>query len=105
MLAELDVNGDGLVSRDEFLGGVRALVYGTDHDRLAFAFRLHDHDRDGFLSLLELERMIAIGLAENDVEVRGTDSAEALARALLAAADHDGDGCISLAELEHIARQ
>ena len=53
VLHALDSNGDGLISRDEFLVGVRALVAGTDRDRLRFAFRLHDDDDDGGIDLEE----------------------------------------------------
>jgi predicted ferric reductase/Ca2+-binding EF-hand superfamily protein len=105
MLGALDTNGDGVVSREEFLEGVRALVYGTDRDRLKFAFRLHDHDGDGYLSLEELERMIAIGLAEDELEADATQPPEVLALALLRAADRDGDGRVSFAELESMVQE
>jgi len=105
ILAQLDADGDGVVSREEFFDGVRGLVYGTDHDRLMFAFRLHDHDGDGYLSLVELERMIAIGLAEDGIEAQANQSTETLARALLDAADRDGDARISFAELELLVRE
>ncbi len=104
MLAQLDTDADGSVSRAEFMEGVRKLVYGTDNDRLTFAFRLHDHDGDGYLSQTELERMIAIGLAEDDIEPDEEHSPETLALGLLQALDADRDGRVSFAELERLVR-
>ena len=100
VLAAFDRDGDGRVGRDEFLDGVRALVFGTDREKLAFAFRVHDTDDDGALDRNDVFRMIALSLAESEVVGRAAEAPERLAQALFRAADTDGDGRISLDELE-----
>ena len=95
-----DRNADGLIDRDEFLSGVRALVFGNDRDKLYFAFRLHDHDGDGAISETEMFRMIAIALAESDVAEKATQPSERLARNLFTVVDADRDGKLSFAEFE-----
>jgi predicted ferric reductase/Ca2+-binding EF-hand superfamily protein len=94
-----DTNGDGVITKDEFLNGARALVLGSDRDKLLFAFRLHDHNGDGYLDRQEIERMIAMSLAESEIAESATQSPEYLARALLATADRDRDGRVSFDEL------
>ena len=42
--------------------GVRKLVFGPPHDKLLFAFRVHDDNGDGRISREELLRMITISL-------------------------------------------
>src|SRR5689334_11581624 len=66
VLAAFDRNRDGVIRRDEFIEGVRQLVFGSDRDKLRFAFRIHDHDGDGFLDQNEIYRMVAVSLAESD---------------------------------------
>ena len=105
VLQIFDTNGDGFVDKGEFLAGVRALVFGSDREKLLFAFRLHDHDGDGALEEQELLRMIAISIAESDVVERPTQTAEQLARALLSLADRNRDGRVSFDELEAVVRQ
>ena len=104
ILRIFDTNGDGRITKDEFLAGVRTLVLGTDRDKLSFAFRLHDHDGDGTLDRLELERMISISLAESDIEERGTQTSGTLAQALLTTADRNGDGRLSFDEFEALVQ-
>jgi predicted ferric reductase/Ca2+-binding EF-hand superfamily protein len=105
VLAGFDLNRDGVIAKDEFIAGVRALIAGTDQEKLSFAFRVHDHDGDGALSRDELLRMIAISLSESDVTERVTQPAERLAQSLFAAADKNADGRLSFAEFEAVVRK
>lgn len=102
VLRRFDRDGDGLVRRDEFLEGVRRLVFGTDREKLQFVFALHDHDGNGTLGQDELFRMIAISLAEADVRTERSISPERLAAALMSAADRDRDGRITFDEFEAV---
>ncbi len=99
-----DENGDGVISKQEFLDGVRALLLGTDQEKLRFAFRLHDDDGDGFIDKEELFRMIAVSLAESDVAERVSQPPAQLVAALLNAADKNRDGRLSFEELEAVVR-
>ena len=99
----LDRDGNGVLTRDEFLAGVRTLVFGTDRDKLSFAFRLHDENGDGYIDRKELEGMIAISLAEAQLNQQGNQAA-ALTNAVFARADVNKDGRISFEELETIVR-
>ena len=105
VMACFDLDADGVISKEEFLAGVRALLVGTDREKLEFAFRLHDENGDGFIDREELFRMIAVSLAESDVAERVTQPPAQLAAALLKAADKDGDGRLSFEELEAVVRQ
>ncbi|HEX7671277.1 MAG TPA: EF-hand domain-containing protein [Polyangiaceae bacterium] len=100
VLSWFDRDGNGSVSRDEFLSGARSLVFGTDREKLKFAFGLHDDDGDGFIDRQELFRMISISLAESDVAEKASQPPEYLTRVLLAAADRNQDGRISFDEFE-----
>jgi Ca2+-binding EF-hand superfamily protein len=75
----LDQNQDGVIRRGEFIDGVRRLVFGTDREKLLFAFRMHDHDGDGTLGQQELLRMITMSLAEEEVQSRVSQPPSGLA--------------------------
>jgi predicted ferric reductase/Ca2+-binding EF-hand superfamily protein len=102
VLAAFDRDGNGTISYDEFLAGVRRMVFGTDREKLELAFAMHDDDGDGALSELDLTRMIAIALGESGIVASDRHSPEAMARALIRNADRDGDGRISLDELHAV---
>jgi predicted ferric reductase/Ca2+-binding EF-hand superfamily protein len=101
VFAAFDGDRDGFVRREEFIETARRLVNGSVRDKLAFAFRVHDHDGDGFIEEQEMLRMIAIGLAESEIAERATQPAETLTRALFHAVDTNRDGRISFDEFEH----
>ena len=105
VLAAFDTNRDGFIDRAEFLAGVRALVFGTDREKLAFAFRIHDHDGDGALGQQDLLRMITMALGESGVVERATQPPEVLTRILFGIADRNRDGRISFEELEAVVRR
>jgi predicted ferric reductase/Ca2+-binding EF-hand superfamily protein len=100
VFAAFDLDHDGFVRREEFIEIARRLVNGSVRDKLAFAFRVHDHDGDGFIEEQEMLRMIAIGLAESEIVERPTQPAEQLTRALFHAVDTNRDGRISFDEFE-----
>ncbi len=104
VLEVFDRNHDGSIDKEEFLEGVRKLVFGSDHDKLLFAFRVHDHDGDGCITQEELLRMITMSLGESDV-VRATQPPEQLTRALFWAADANRDDVITFDELEAVLKK
>ena len=105
VLRAFDRDENGVIDRSEFLEGVRALVFGTDREKLWFAFRMHDHDGDGSLDRQEVLRMITLCIAESDVAVRAAQPPEHLVHALFAAADKNRDGKLSFEELEAVVRK
>lgn len=98
IFALFDRDRNGFIDKGEFVAAVRRLFEGSDRDRLAFAFHLHDEDGDGALDHGELKRMIAVSLAESDIVERPTQPAEQLARLLLQKADQNRDGKLSFDE-------
>jgi predicted ferric reductase/Ca2+-binding EF-hand superfamily protein len=97
IVAVLGGDAEGCIGADDFLAGVKRLLYGGAGDRRRFAFRIHDLDDDGQIDRAELGRMIALGCAEDDVAVRD-GAPDHLAGVLLRYADRTRDGRISLQE-------
>jgi NADPH oxidase 5 len=87
----------GSIRADALLAGVKRLLYGDSGERRRFAFRIHDLDEDGTLDRAELARMIALGCAEDDVDVPD-GVPDRLAVNLIKHADRSRDGRISLDE-------
>jgi NADPH oxidase 5 len=73
-------------------------------EKLAFLFRVLDADGDGRIDVLELERMIHIGLAEHGL-VLADEQTHALVETLREETDQDGDASISLDELQRMVEQ
>jgi NADPH oxidase 5 len=105
VLTLFDTNHDGVVSKEEFLAGARTLLFGSDRDKLWFAFRLYDHDGNGFLDRHEVMRMLSMTLAENEIVERAKQPVEQLARVFLKAADRNADGRVSFDEFVSTAEK
>ncbi|HEX7602384.1 MAG TPA: EF-hand domain-containing protein, partial [Polyangiaceae bacterium] len=105
ILKAFDRDENGVIDKNEFLAGVRALVFGSDREKLWFAFRVHDHDGDGSLDRQEVLRMITLCIAESDVAVRAAQPPEHLTHALFVAADKNRDGKLSFEELEALVKK
>lgn len=110
LLALLDRNGDGSFDRDDFLGAVRLLVFGSRQEQLQFAFCIHDIDGDGRIRADELRRMLAMNLGEEaGAEVAGEGAQQRreqqideMTRLLLHSADQNNDDSLSYEEFENI---
>jgi len=113
LVALFDRNGDGRIERDEFLDAVNRLVFGSTHEKLEFAFRIHDLDGDGRLLPGEIVQMMAMSQNEElgnetagiESSRRRTTQLNELTKLLFAVADVDGDGALSPAEFERIIHQ
>ena len=110
MLAILDRDGDGRVSREEYLGAVRRLVFGSARDKLRLAFQIHDLDGNGLIEPEEIRRMIAMNLDEEAGSAasgvhssrRRESRVHELTNLLLSTADDDGNQCLCFEEFERV---
>jgi NADPH oxidase 5 len=110
MLAILDRDGDGRVSREEFMAAVRRLVFGSARDKLRLAFQIHDLDGNGRIEPEEIRRMIAMNLdEEGGSEASGVHSTrrrearvDELTHLLVSTADEDNSQSLCFEELERI---
>jgi NADPH oxidase 5 len=99
-----DSDRNGWIDKHELLDRVRALVFGSNGQKLRFVFDLHDHDEDGLISHQELDRMIRLSLAEDGIAVHEHDVVR-LVNALFSRADVNRDGHITFEELEAVVMQ
>lgn len=82
---------------EEFVTVAQNLMAAPISEKIEFLFRLHDVNGDGYITRDELDRLVHIALAENDVQLAGA-KADRLVDAVLAAADRNADGRISVPE-------
>ncbi|GFZ46637.1 Calcineurin subunit B [Saitozyma sp. JCM 24511] len=95
MIAIFDEDGSGTVDFQEFVGGLSAFSSkGGRDEKLRFAFKVYDMDRDGFISngelYLVLKQMVGNNLKDQQLQQIVDKS--------IMEADKDGDGKLSFEE-------
>ncbi|KAL4261912.1 Calcineurin subunit B [Pleurotus pulmonarius] len=95
MIAIFDEDGGGTVDFQEFVGGLSAFSSrGGREEKLRFAFKVYDMDRDGFISngelFLVLKMMVGNNLKDQQLQQ--------IVDKTIMEADKDGDGKLSFEE-------
>ncbi|TPX31701.1 hypothetical protein SeMB42_g07716 [Synchytrium endobioticum] len=95
MIAIFDGDGSGSVDFKEFISGLSAFsAKGNREEKLKFAFKVYDIDRDGFISngelFLVLKMMVGNNLRDNQLQQ--------IVDKTIMEADLDGDGKVSFDE-------
>ncbi|KAJ3305920.1 Calcineurin subunit B [Kappamyces sp. JEL0829] len=95
LLAVFDMDGSGDVDFKEFLIGLSAFSSkGNKADKLKFAFRVYDIDRDGYISNGELFLVLKMMVGNNLKDIQ----LQQLVDKTILQADLDGDGKVSFEE-------
>ncbi|KAF8271718.1 calcium/calmodulin-dependent protein phosphatase [Lactarius quietus] len=95
MIAIFDEDGGGTVDFQEFVGGLSAFSSrGGREEKLRFAFKVYDMDRDGFISNGELFLVLKMMVGNN---LKDTQLQEIVDKTIMEA-DKDGDGKLSFDE-------
>ncbi|KAK9896911.1 putative CNB1-calcineurin B, regulatory subunit [Cystobasidium minutum MCA 4210] len=97
MIAIFDEDGGGTVDFQEFVAGLSAFSNrGEREEKLKFAFKVYDMDRDGFISngelFLVLKMMVGNNLKDQQLQQ--------IVDKTIMEADQDGDGKISFEEFK-----
>ena len=102
-----DTNNDGVVSATELANGMCVLCAGTQDEKAEVAFKLHDGNGDGFLSLEEMKQyLLAVfrvicetrSSEQLDSNVSPEDLADATAESIFKQYDINEDGYLSFSE-------
>uniref|UniRef100_A0A8C1T825 Protein phosphatase 3 (formerly 2B), regulatory s1ubunit B, alpha isoform, b n=1 Tax=Cyprinus carpio TaxID=7962 RepID=A0A8C1T825_CYPCA len=90
-----DTDGNGEVDFKEFIEGVSQFsVKGDKEQKLRFAFRIYDMDKDGYISNGELFQVLKMMVGNN---LKDTQLQQIVDKTIINA-DKDGDGRISFEE-------
>lgn len=87
----------GFKTPAEFVAAANEMMAASTNGKLEFLFRLHDADRDGRITPGEMERMLHIAAAENNLHLSDAEIDE-LITAIMKAGDINRDGRIDLVE-------
>ncbi|ORX90484.1 calcineurin subunit B [Basidiobolus meristosporus CBS 931.73] len=95
MIAIFDEDGGGDVDFEEFINGLSVFsAKGNKSEKLGYAFKVYDMDRDGYISngelYLVLKMMVGNNLKDNQLQQ--------IVDKTIMEADQDGDGKISFEE-------
>jgi len=97
-----DTNNDGSIQFDEFIRGMSIMTRGTPEEKLEFAFRLYDLDNDGFITKVEMVKIVTAlyRMLGDLVSLQGEeyDSPVKLVDKIFKEMDANKDGMISLQE-------
>jgi len=99
MIAIFDEDGGGTVDFQEFVGGLSAFSSrGGRDEKLMFAFKVYDIDRDGYISngelFLVLKMMVGSNLKDQQLQQ--------IVDKTIMEADKDGDGKLSFEEFANM---
>ncbi|KAM4876610.1 calcineurin subunit B type 2 [Thomomys bottae] len=96
-----DTDGNGEVDFREFiLGASQFSVKGAEEEKLKFAFRIYDIDRDGYISNGELFQVLKMMVGDNLKDWQ----LQQLVDKTIIVLDKDGDGKISFEEFSGVVR-
>lgn len=99
MIAIFDEDGGGDVDFQEFVTGLSAFSSkGNKEEKLRFAFRVYDIDRDGYISNGELFIVLKMMVGNNLKDIQ----LQQIVDKTIMEADKDGDGKISFEEFTHM---
>lgn len=99
MIAIFDEDGGGDVDFQEFVTGLSAFSSkGNKEEKLRFAFRVYDIDRDGYISNGELFIVLKMMVGNNLKDIQ----LQQIVDKTIMEADMDGDGKISFEEFTHM---
>jgi len=99
MIAIFDEDGGGDVDFQEFVTGLSAFSSkGNKQEKLRFAFRVYDIDRDGYISNGELFIVLKMMVGNNLKDMQ----LQQIVDKTIMEADQDGDGKISFEEFTHM---
>jgi NADPH oxidase 5 len=101
VLVALGGDGRRFETAQEFVAVAQRLMNGPISDKVAYLFRLHDIDGDGWVRRGELEQMIHIALAENDIRLPDAEI-DRLVNSIMAAGDQDQDERLSIYDFAHL---
>ncbi|KAI9204205.1 uncharacterized protein BJ171DRAFT_582183 [Polychytrium aggregatum] len=95
LLAVFDVDGSGDIDFKEFITGLSVFsAKGNKEEKLKFAFRVYDMDRDGYISNGELYLVLKMMVGNNLKE----QQLQQIVDKTIMQADTDGDGRVSFEE-------
>ncbi|KAF9509857.1 hypothetical protein BS47DRAFT_1377514 [Hydnum rufescens UP504] len=99
MISIFDADGGGTVDFQEFVGGLSAFSSrGGREEKLQFAFKVYDVDRDGYISngelFLVLKMMVGTNLKDSQLQQ--------IVDKTIMEADKDGDGKLSFEEFTNV---
>jgi len=99
LMAIFDEDGGGTVDFQEFVGGLSAFSSrGGRDEKLAFAFKVYDVDRDGYISNGELFLVLKMMVGNN---LKDSQLQQIVDKTIMEA-DQDGDGKLSFEEFANV---